>query len=68
MRKILAKMKARDREILTRFYLHEQPPEQIQREMGLTLTQFNLYKSRAKNRLTELVHRKLAGGSSSRPQ
>ena len=33
------------------------------KEMGLTETQFNLLKSRAKARLTELVRRKLARNS-----
>jgi len=53
-------MSARDREVLTRFYLREESPERIREEMGLTETQFNLLKSRAKARLTELVQRKLA--------
>jgi RNA polymerase sigma factor (sigma-70 family) len=60
MRQALGKMNARDREVLTRFYLHEQPPEHIQKIMHLTPTQFNLLKSRAKTRLTELIRRKLA--------
>jgi RNA polymerase sigma factor (sigma-70 family) len=60
MRQVLAKMRAHDREVLTRFYLHEESPERIQKEMSLTPTQFNLLKSRAKARLTELVQRKLA--------
>jgi RNA polymerase sigma factor (sigma-70 family) len=38
----------RDREILVRFYLHEQSPRQICREMSLSDTQFRLVKSRAK--------------------
>jgi RNA polymerase sigma factor (sigma-70 family) len=38
---------ARDRDLLTRFYLHEQLPAQICLEMHLTATQFRLYKSRA---------------------
>jgi RNA polymerase sigma-70 factor (ECF subfamily) len=59
MKQVLRKMSARDREVLTRFYLREEPPERIREEMGLTETQFNLIKSRAKARLTELVQRKL---------
>ena len=66
MKRVLRKMNARDREVLTRFYLREESPERIRLEMGLTETQFNLFKSRAKARLTELVQRKLARNSLSR--
>jgi RNA polymerase sigma-70 factor (ECF subfamily) len=45
--KILGRLKARDREILKRFYLDEQGQTQICGEMCLTGTQFRLYKSRA---------------------
>jgi hypothetical protein len=45
---------ARQREILTRFYLNEETGEDICRDMGLTKTQFRLAKSRAKMRLTEM--------------
>jgi RNA polymerase sigma-70 factor (ECF subfamily) len=48
MRAILAEMPDRTREILKRFYLLEQRPEQICLELGLTETQFRLMKSRAK--------------------
>ena len=43
-------MNLRDREILVRFYLREQNPAQICRDMSLTQTQFRLLKSRAKAR------------------
>ena len=66
MKEVLRKMSARDRDVLTRFYLREESPERIRTEMGLTETQFNLLKSRAKARLTELVQRKLARNSLSR--
>jgi RNA polymerase sigma factor (sigma-70 family) len=59
MLRVLNGMSARDREILTRFYLREQSPEQICREMKLTETQFRLLKSRAKARFAELGRRKL---------
>jgi RNA polymerase sigma factor (sigma-70 family) len=59
MKQVLSKMSRREFEILTRFYLREHPPQQIQREMGITQTQFNLLKSRAKARLTTLVQRRL---------
>ncbi len=57
---VLKGISKRDREILTRFYLHEETQEQICREMRLTETQFRLLKSRAKQRFGELGKRKLA--------
>jgi RNA polymerase sigma-70 factor (ECF subfamily) len=50
---ILAQMDADDREVLTRFYVHDQSKEQICEEMNLSETQFRLLKWRAKERLTE---------------
>jgi RNA polymerase sigma factor (sigma-70 family) len=44
----LGKLSGRDREILMRFYILEQDPETIMKEMNLTETQYRLYKSRAK--------------------
>jgi hypothetical protein len=38
-----------------RFYLNDEPREQVQAAMGLSYTQFRLLKSRAKARYTELV-------------
>ncbi len=52
--KVLRSIAPRDREILIRFYLWEQPSEQICTEMGLTETQFRLLKSRAKARFGQL--------------
>jgi RNA polymerase sigma factor (sigma-70 family) len=66
MKKALKEMNQREFEMLTRFYLREQPPERICKEMRLTLTQFNLLKSRAKAKLTGLVQRKLARSPFSR--
>lgn len=60
MKQILRKMRDREFEVLSRFYLLEQPPERIRLDMGLTQTQFNLLKSRAKTKLKELMQRKLA--------
>jgi RNA polymerase sigma factor (sigma-70 family) len=57
--RVLNTISKRDREILTRFYLHEQPQEQICKEMSLTETQFRLLKSRAKAKFGELGKRKL---------
>ncbi len=59
MVQVLRSMSARDRDILTRFYLHEQTQEQICADMGLSETQFRLLKSRAKARFGELGRRKL---------
>jgi len=52
--RVLNTLPQRDREVLVRFYLQEQSPRQICRDMGLTATQFRLTKSRAKARFTEL--------------
>src|SRR5450759_4271126 len=54
MEGILRGISRRDREILTRFYLREQPQAQICLEMDLTETQFRLLKSRAKTRFSDL--------------
>jgi RNA polymerase sigma factor (sigma-70 family) len=66
MKQALKEMSDREFDVLMRFYLREQPPEQIQSEMRLTPTQFNLLKSRAKAKLTELVRQKLARSQFSR--
>ena len=60
IRRVLCELSDRDREILTRFYLHEQSQDQICSEMLLTETQFRLLKSRAKARFGELGKKKLA--------
>ena len=57
--KVLRSIAPRDREILIRFYLWEQPADRICTEMGLTDTQFRLLKSRAKARFGELGKRKV---------
>jgi RNA polymerase sigma-70 factor, ECF subfamily len=58
--RILGSLNKRDREVLTRFYLHEQNQDEICREMKLTETQFRLIKSRAKARFGELGKTRLA--------
>jgi RNA polymerase sigma-70 factor, ECF subfamily len=55
LRKYLQRLRPRDREILVRYYVQEQTPEQIQNEMQLTPTQFRLQKSRAKAYFTARV-------------
>ena len=59
MKNVLRELSDKDREILTRFYLHEQNQEQICEDMGLSETQFRLLKSRAKARFGDLGKRKL---------
>jgi len=62
MKNSLSKLSERDREILLRFYLKEQPQEQICREMDLSETQFRLLKSRAKAKFGEIGRKTLAAG------
>ncbi len=61
-RRVLQGISGRDRDILNRFYVLEQSPEQICADMGLSFTQFRLLKSRAKARFGEMG-RKVAEGS-----
>ncbi len=63
MRTILGSLGDRDREILTRFYLYEEPQEKICEDMDLSITQFRLLKSRAKARFGALGRRKLQRSS-----
>jgi RNA polymerase sigma factor (sigma-70 family) len=58
-RSVLAELPERDREVLIRFYLKEQPFEKICLEMNLTETQFRLLKSRAKARFGILGKKRL---------
>jgi RNA polymerase sigma-70 factor, ECF subfamily len=55
MLKCLQQLSQRDREILHRFYVLEQPKEQICAEMIMTETSFRLMKSRAKAKLTQTI-------------
>jgi RNA polymerase sigma-70 factor, ECF subfamily len=63
MRQVLGDMRQKDREILMRFYLEEQSPERIQREMGLSKRQFDLLKTRAKARLQDAVRNTVTGSA-----
>jgi RNA polymerase sigma factor (sigma-70 family) len=65
--RVLNSLPKRDREVLARFYLEEQPPDRICREMGLTQTQFRLVKSRAKARFGELGRSRFARHVGFRP-
>jgi RNA polymerase sigma factor (sigma-70 family) len=53
MRKVLEELSPKDREVLYRFYVLEEPHEKICHDMGWTETQFRLLKSRAKAKLAE---------------
>ena len=57
-RKVLREISERDREVLMRFYVHEQDYETICSEMNLTYNQFRLLKSRAKARFGKQGKRK----------
>jgi RNA polymerase sigma-70 factor, ECF subfamily len=63
MVEFLKELSPLDREVLTRFYLLDQPQAEICRAMHLNNTQFRLLKSRAKSRFGEFGRRKLAGTS-----
>jgi RNA polymerase sigma-70 factor (ECF subfamily) len=54
---VLGSFSQTDREILIRFYLRGQEPEEICRELGLTSNQFRLRKSRAKGRFVRAMQR-----------
>ncbi|MBM3737417.1 MAG: sigma-70 family RNA polymerase sigma factor [Acidobacteria bacterium] len=56
---MLAGISDRDREILTRFYIDEDPTDVICNDMGLTRNQFRLLKSRAKARFCEIGRHRL---------
>ena len=55
----LARLTAREAEILSRFYLKEQPETQIRSEMDLTPTQYRLLKWRSKARFEQLSRKHL---------
>ena len=58
--RVLRSLPKRDREVLSRFYLHEQTAGEICRALDLTETQFRLIKSRAKARFGEIGRRSIA--------
>jgi RNA polymerase sigma factor (sigma-70 family) len=61
LRKALGQLNELDRDILDRFYLREQSKEQICGELRLTPTQFRLRKSRALDRLGQMVENREFG-------
>ena len=58
--RVLQSLPHRDREVLVRFYLREETPEQICAALEITQTQFRLIKSRAKTRYGELGRRRFS--------
>jgi RNA polymerase sigma factor (sigma-70 family) len=64
--RILSAMRERERDILVRFYIKEQPAAEICRDMDLTETQFRLLKSRAKARFGKLCRSRLSHVSRTR--
>jgi RNA polymerase sigma-70 factor, ECF subfamily len=60
MRRVLGGMRERDRQIIVRFYLKEETPQEICHAMHLTEAQYRVLKSRAKARLGDLCRRRLA--------
>jgi RNA polymerase sigma-70 factor, ECF subfamily len=65
--RLLKSIPDRDREVLVRFYLEEQRPKQICRDLDLTETQFRLIKSRAKARFGKLGRRRFSLRTGFRP-
>jgi RNA polymerase sigma-70 factor, ECF subfamily len=63
MKELLGTLSEREREILTRFYLHEHTKEQICADLALTETQFRLTKSRAKQRLSRRGQEQFSGAT-----
>jgi RNA polymerase sigma factor (sigma-70 family) len=59
-RQVLREMPSLSRQILIRFYIHEQTPEQICADLRITQRQFRLIKWRAKARFAELGKKSLA--------
>jgi RNA polymerase sigma factor (sigma-70 family) len=56
---ILKALSKREQEVIRRFYLKDESPDEICGAMGLTETQYRLIKSRAKQRLGELCRRRM---------
>src|SRR3954453_23713934 len=59
LREGLKSLRPQEQEILTRFYLKGETPEQICQSMRLTETQFRLNKSRSKQRLEAFTAKRL---------
>jgi RNA polymerase sigma-70 factor (ECF subfamily) len=57
--RILASLQPKHREVLLRFYVNGEPAEAIQASLGLTKTQFQLLKCRAKARFVHLCQQRI---------
>jgi len=66
--RVLRSLPSRDREVLVRFYLKEQSPAQICRDLGLTATQFRVTKSRAKLRFGKIGRAHMAFCRGAQPE
>jgi RNA polymerase sigma factor (sigma-70 family) len=66
--RVLGGLRERERQVLVRFYLHEETPEEICRALDLSGTQYRLLKSRAKARMVDLCRRRLGRESLHRPR
>lgn len=66
IKQVLGEMTEKERNILTRYYVHQQPEDQVCKEMKLGETQFRLLKSRAKARFGELGKKRLSTKHTSR--
>lgn len=62
VRRLLSELSLeRDREILIRFYLHEEDKERIREDLGLSRPEFNVVLFRARRRYQALFEKALAG-------
>lgn len=62
VRRLLSELSLeRDREILIRFYLHEEDKERIREDLGLSRPEFNVVLFRARRRYQALVEKALGG-------
>jgi RNA polymerase sigma-70 factor, ECF subfamily len=62
VRRLLSELSVeRDREILIRFYLHEEDKERIREDLGLSRPEFNVVLFRARRRYQALVEKALGG-------
>ena len=68
MRQALGKLSPRDREILTRFYLHEHSPARICSQMAIPESHFGSIKARTKARFEELSKTQIAVKSAESPE
>jgi RNA polymerase sigma factor (sigma-70 family) len=56
VREAITQLSERDRQLLEKFYFQELPKEQIMAELGISATQFRLFKTRAVTRISAIIH------------